>query len=91
MAYREFMFDEAFQFHEDKPVKPICTNEEELEIKDERLPPLGACSNDENTSSKEALDDQQFVKLQEQHEQLNSSLFALTSHFAQILRNVPLY
>jgi len=57
----------------------------------QRLPPLGACSNEptetamsSSTALPEALDMNKFLALQDQYEQLNSSLFALTSHFAQV-------
>ena len=50
MAYEQFMFDEAFEFHDEykKIASQIKPNEEESYTlnEDQRLPPLGACSNE---------------------------------------------
>ena len=54
MEFDNFMFDEAFEFH-DKNLEEIRAthyNEENVKMDECRLPPLGACSSDlDNTSS----------------------------------------
>jgi len=93
MAYQEFMYDEAFNFKSDQDIhqlKQQAHYEEYHQIgdSDQRLPPLGACSNEVISETPqpppESLDIGKFLNLQDQYEQLNSSLFALTSHFAQV-------
>ncbi|XP_057297251.1 RUN domain-containing protein 1-like [Hydractinia symbiolongicarpus] len=84
MAYQQFMFDEAFEFQDDHTHSTKTNEKYHTEIEDQRLPPLGACSNEDDLPTKEGLDIQSYLQLQEQHEQLNTSLFALTSHFAQV-------
>jgi len=89
MEFDNFMFDEAFDFHNKnlEEVKASHYNEDDEEVikMDEcRLPPLGACSSDLDNGSPMAEEDDLTRKLQEEHTQLNNSLLALTSHFAQV-------
>ncbi|CAB4040165.1 Hypothetical predicted protein, partial [Paramuricea clavata] len=52
----------------------------------ERWPPLGAPSSElaQETSERTRSESELLKKLEEEHEQLNSSLLALTTHFAQV-------
>ena len=55
MSYNEFMFEEAFEFQGSTSKKQqIDTNQEEQHKDIQRLPPLGACSN-ETTESTETI------------------------------------
>eukprot|EP00112_Aurelia_sp_Birch-Aquarium-sp1_P000887 Seg1086.5 transcript_id=Seg1086.5/GoldUCD/mRNA.D3Y31 product="RUN domain-containing protein 1" protein_id=Seg1086.5/GoldUCD/D3Y31 len=91
MALEEFMFDEAFNFHEGGNEKDELTsfrfpNPPQVE----RWPPLGAVSTDESmdgyredfSGSKD--DEKHVTELENEQERLNASLMALTSHFAQV-------
>jgi len=81
--YNEFMFEEAFEFHMDKELK-VREDGDKIEV-EQRVPPLGACSNELNDHQHhEEIDLSKYGDLQENNDQLNSSLFALTSHFAQV-------
>ncbi|XP_047124579.1 RUN domain-containing protein 1 isoform X2 [Hydra vulgaris] len=87
MSYQQFMFDEAFQFQDNHYNLKCKEQDEVIEVENQRVPPLGACSNesiDSSSYSSTGLDFGKLLELQEQSEQLNCSLYALTSHFAQV-------
>lgn len=88
MEYDNFMFDEAFDFHdrnlEELKAQARDYGEEIVKMDECRLPPLGACSSDIESSPSSLDADENARRLQVQHDQLNQSLLALTSHFAQV-------
>ena len=55
MAYQQFMYEEAFDFHTNQHVHSLKTAKSELDADDttsdetasQRLPPLGACSSEQ--------------------------------------------
>eukprot|EP00794_Sanderia_malayensis_P014532 gene14532-16034_t len=85
MAFEQYMFEEAFDFHDES--LSAYKMKSENEPPNERWPPLGAASSDENASAtgenNELEENQQILKLEREQEQLNFSLMALTTHFAQ--------
>ena len=55
MSYNEFMFEEAFDFHQDQPVKMKEENYTSS-VDTQRLPPLGACSNEISSNPQDSTD-----------------------------------
>lgn len=98
MEFDHFMFDEAFNFHDrnQEGGNKTKTNQnqfpehgDEVVLIDDtcRLPPLGACSSELESQPHDSTgteNDPISHKLKEEHIQLNNSLLALTSHFAQV-------